>query len=195
MSSTNSGDEINESWQSFTDWSFDTPLPEDESSYGDIVFDFDVVRPDRTRKMVGKYLVGGLLGRGSYSKVKEMLDTQTLSRRAAKILKSRVLRRIPFGEQTAHREIALLRSLRHQNVVKLVDVLWRPHKEKVYVVLEYCPVVLQVGELFSPVLTVMLPDSRCKDSPSDIHLFVFNHVHVRFSNCLLFLDMALMCRC
>jgi len=43
------------------------------------------------------------IGEGSYGKVKEILDTQTLCRKAVKILKKRKLRRIPNGEQNVER--------------------------------------------------------------------------------------------
>lgn len=36
-------------------------------------------------KMVGKYVFGDLLGEGSYGKVKELLDSETLRRRAVKV--------------------------------------------------------------------------------------------------------------
>ncbi|UYV68884.1 STK11 [Cordylochernes scorpioides] len=49
-------------------------------------------------KMIGKYIMGDVLGEGSYGKVKEILDSETLCRRAVKILKKKKLRRIPFGE-------------------------------------------------------------------------------------------------
>ncbi|XP_063229935.1 serine/threonine-protein kinase STK11 [Bacillus rossius redtenbacheri] len=89
-------------------------------------------------KMVGKYVMGDLLGEGSYGKVKEMLDSETLCRRAVKILKKRKLRRIPNGEQNVQREIRLLKMLRHRNVIGLVDVLCNEEKQKMYMVLEYC---------------------------------------------------------
>lgn len=54
-------------------------------------------------KMIGKYVIGGLLGEGSYGKVKESLDSETLCRRAIKIMKKRKLRRIPNGEQNVLR--------------------------------------------------------------------------------------------
>lgn len=50
-------------------------------------------------KMVGKYVMGDLLGEGSYGKVKEVLDSESLVRRAAKILKKKKLKRIPNGEK------------------------------------------------------------------------------------------------
>lgn len=45
----------------------------------------------------GRYMKGELLGEGSYSKVKEVLDIQTLSRRAVKIVKWRNIRKIQNG--------------------------------------------------------------------------------------------------
>ncbi|PSN51071.1 Serine/threonine-protein kinase STK11 [Blattella germanica] len=89
-------------------------------------------------KMIGKYVMGDLLGEGSYGKVKEMLDSETLCRRAVKILKKRKLRRIPNGEQNVQREIQLLKILKHKNVIGLVDVLYNEEKQKMYMVLEYC---------------------------------------------------------
>lgn len=54
-------------------------------------------------KMIGKYVMGDLLGEGSYGKVKEVLDSEELFRRAVKILKKKKLRRIPNGEQNVQR--------------------------------------------------------------------------------------------
>ena len=57
----------------------------------------------RHAKLIGKYLMGDMLGEGSYGKVKELLDTETLCRRAVKILKKKRLRKIPNGEQNVQR--------------------------------------------------------------------------------------------
>ena len=63
-----------------------------------------VVYEGRKRaKLIEKYLMGDLLGEGSYGKVKEVLDTESLCRRAVKILKKKRLRRIPNGEQNVKR--------------------------------------------------------------------------------------------
>ncbi|KAL3176504.1 hypothetical protein MRX96_010299 [Rhipicephalus microplus] len=88
----------------------------------DIIYKAKKKRP----KMVGHYLMGDVLGEGSYGKVKEVLDSHTLCRRAVKILKRRKLRKIPNGEQNVHREIQLLRQLSHRNVIQLVEVLHMP---------------------------------------------------------------------
>ncbi|KAG0422255.1 hypothetical protein HPB47_001915 [Ixodes persulcatus] len=106
-------------------------------------------------KMIGKYVMGDVLGEGSYGKVKEILDSETLCRRAVKILKKRKLRKIPNGEQNVQREIKLLRMLSHKNVIKLVDVLYDDQKQKMYMVMEYCVSVIQ--ELLDSVADKKLP--------------------------------------
>lgn len=107
---------------------------------------------------------------GSYGKVKEVLDSETLCRRAVKvihinwcsqakksikfgqisfhifkILTQRKLKRIPNGEQNVRREIQLLQVLKHKNVVQLLDVLYNEEKQKMYLVMEYCVGGLQVS--------------------------------------------------
>ncbi|XP_045158706.2 serine/threonine-protein kinase stk11-like [Mercenaria mercenaria] len=94
-------------------------------------------------KLVEKYLIGDLLGEGSYGKVKEVLDTETLCRRAVKILKKKRLRRIPNGEINVKREIQLLKRLRHKNIVDLIEVLYNAEKQKMYMIMEYCADELQ----------------------------------------------------
>ncbi|XP_076377947.1 lkb1/serine/threonine kinase 11 isoform X1 [Megalopta genalis] len=94
-------------------------------------------------KFIGKYVMGDVLGEGSYGKVKEVLDSETLCRRAVKILKRKKLRRIPNGELNVQREIKLLRILKHKNVINLVDVLYNDEKEKMYLVMEFCVCGLQ----------------------------------------------------
>ncbi|NWV17325.1 STK11 kinase, partial [Origma solitaria] len=98
-----------------------------------------IYQPRRKRaKLIGKYLMGDLLGEGSYGKVKEMLDSETLCRRAVKILKKKKLRRIPNGEANVKKEIQLLRRLRHKNVIQLVDVLYNEEKQKIYPFAQGC---------------------------------------------------------
>lgn len=41
-------------------------------------------------KMIGKYVMGDVLGEGSYGKVKEALDSETLHRRAVKVNKKKL---------------------------------------------------------------------------------------------------------
>ena len=57
-----------------------------------------------------------------------------MRRRAVKIMKKRKLRKIPNGEENVRREIALLKSLKHKNVMQLIDVLTNEQKGKIYLV-------------------------------------------------------------
>merc|ERR1719341_2998420 len=97
----------------------------------------------KTTKVLGRYVMGDVLGEGSYAKVKEAIDSETLVRRAVKIMKKRKLRKIPHGEANVEREIALLQELSHKNVMKLIEVLYNEEKGKIYMVLEYCCAVLK----------------------------------------------------
>jgi len=87
--------------------------------------------------------MGDVLGEGSYAKVKEAIDQDSLIRRAVKIMKKRKLRKIPNGEANVEREIKLLYELSHKNVMKLIEVLYNEEKGKIYMVLEYCCAVLK----------------------------------------------------
>lgn len=61
----------------------------------------EIVYPDKPDKVkqIGRYILGDKIGEGSYSKVKEAIDNQTLERRAIKIMKRQRLKKIPNGEQ------------------------------------------------------------------------------------------------
>lgn len=125
-------------------------------------------------KMVGKYVMGDVLGEGSYGKVKEMLDSETLCRRAVKILKKRKLRRIPNGEQNVQREIQLLRILRHKNVIELVDVMYNDEKQKMYLVMEFCVGVLQVCTYY--IFTVKYPQKTKYSNEALLLIYFLGHI-------------------
>lgn len=79
----------------------DGPLTFYRVNSKDIIYKAKKKKP----KMIGKYVMGEVLGEGSYGKVKEVLDSETLCRRAVKILKKRKLRKIPNGEQNVQRYV------------------------------------------------------------------------------------------
>lgn len=144
-------------------------------------------------KMIGKYVMGDLLGEGSYAKVKEMLDTETLCRRAVKILKKRKLRRIPNGEENVRREIQLLKLLKHKNVISLVDVMYNEEKQKMYIVMEYCVGGLQ--DMLESTPTKKFPTWQahgyfCQliDGLEYLHSKGIVHKDIKPSNLLLTLD-------
>lgn len=83
-------------------------------------------------------MLGDGIGEGSYGRVKEGYCVETLRRVAVKIMKHSRLKKIQGGEQNVRREIALLKRLRHKNIVELMDVIVDQEKQKFYVVFEYC---------------------------------------------------------
>ena len=105
----------------------------------DVVFDN---KPKKV-KILGKYVMGDRLGDGSYAKVKEAIDSETLCRRAIKIMKRKKLKKIPNGEANVEREIQLVSKLRHHNILRLIEVFFNDEKGKIYMVLEYCCAVLK----------------------------------------------------
>ncbi|KAI0981043.1 hypothetical protein GJ496_010316 [Pomphorhynchus laevis] len=84
-------------------------------------------------------------GEGSYSKVKECIDTKNLCRRSVKIMNFRNLRRIPNGEEIAKREVDVLKSIpKHENIVTLYSVYEdKLVKQKLYIFLDYAVCSLQ----------------------------------------------------
>ncbi|XP_029905295.1 serine/threonine-protein kinase STK11-like [Myripristis murdjan] len=156
-----------------------------------------IYQPRRKRaKLIGRYLMGDLLGEGSYGKVKEMLDSETLCRRAVKILKKKKLRRIPNGEANVKKEIQLLQRLRHKNVIQLVDVLYNEEKQKMYMVMEYCVCGMQemldsVPEKKFPVYQAHGYFCQLLDGLEYLHSQGIVHKDIKPGNLLLTTDGAL----
>ncbi|XP_015789179.1 serine/threonine-protein kinase stk11-like [Tetranychus urticae] len=76
-------------------------------------------------KLHGKYLLGDILGQGTFAKVYEVLDLVTLERQAVKIYDlQKIDRKFNRDEMIAmvNQEINLLTGCNHPNVIKLIDV-------------------------------------------------------------------------
>jgi serine/threonine-protein kinase 11 len=111
-------DEVNE-------LSFPSDDEHDISFFTRVESDQIIYQPRKKRaKLIGKYLLGDVLGEGSYAKVKEVLDTETLRRLAVKILKKKKLRKIPNGEQNVQRFALplLLHALMHCSAISTVGL-------------------------------------------------------------------------
>lgn len=87
-------------------------------------------------KFISKYVLGARLGEGAYAKVKEAMDTTTLRIVACKIVDKRFLRKVRGGLENVRREIAIMRSLDHPNIVRLLDVIDREDSMKLYIFME-----------------------------------------------------------
>ncbi|EKX41380.1 hypothetical protein GUITHDRAFT_41016, partial [Guillardia theta CCMP2712] len=92
-------------------------------------------------RRVGDYVLGDELGEGSFGKVKEGLVVKEGSedfgmRVAVKIMSRRSIRKIKDGEKKLRKEIRCVRSVRHQNVIQLLDVIGLEDGQQVYLVFE-----------------------------------------------------------
>jgi len=96
-------------------------------------------------KKIGKYELGATLGSGAFSKVKVGIDSETGQKWAVKIIDKEQLAREHMEEQLK-REIAILKSLNHPNIVHLREVMQTANH--IYMVLE----VVQGGELFDKIV-------------------------------------------
>eukprot|EP01065_Artemidia_motanka_P047736 TRINITY_DN7546_c0_g1_i1.p1 TRINITY_DN7546_c0_g1~~TRINITY_DN7546_c0_g1_i1.p1 ORF type:complete len:900 (+),score=196.22 TRINITY_DN7546_c0_g1_i1:70-2769(+) len=102
-------------------------------------------------KTINQYEVLWELGRGAYSKVKLCRHQETKALRALKIMKKSLLRNLGrmAGRRTAgggglgtalakvQREVAVMKKLRHRNLVSLHEVIDDPDGDKIILVLEY----------------------------------------------------------
>ncbi|KAK3344656.1 hypothetical protein B0H65DRAFT_572860 [Neurospora tetraspora] len=101
------------------------------------------------RKAINQYEIIEELGRGMHGKVKLARNTQTSENVAIKII-PRFSKKRRLGKVTAmstqdksKREIAILKKIRHPNVVALLEIIDDPELKKIYMVLEH----VELGEV------------------------------------------------
>lgn len=100
------------------------------------------------RKLINQYEVIEELGRGVHGKVKLARNLENGENVAIKIIprfsKKRRLGKVTASPQDkTKREIAILKKIRHPNVVGLLEIIDDPELKKIYVVLEH----VELGEL------------------------------------------------
>lgn len=88
-------------------------------------------------KQIGKYIYSplSLLGKGSYSHVYLGQDQETSLPVAIKVIENHLLKTSSILALITQ-ECEILRSLHHENIVKLHDILTTPHHT--YIIQEYC---------------------------------------------------------
>ncbi|KAL1864386.1 hypothetical protein VTK73DRAFT_5929 [Phialemonium thermophilum] len=101
------------------------------------------------RKLINHYEIIEELGRGMHGKVKLARNLETNENVAIKII-PRYSKRRRLGKVTAmstqdksRREIAILKKIRHPNIVALLEVIDDPELKKIYMVLEH----VELGEI------------------------------------------------
>mmetsp|Transcript_35676 Transcript_35676/g.142588 ORF Transcript_35676/g.142588 Transcript_35676/m.142588 type:complete len:578 (-) Transcript_35676:4317-6050(-) len=92
-------------------------------------------KPMSTRKRVNEYILLGGIGRGSFAKVKLAISTLDKRFYAAKIMNKS--RKSSFLSESNKTEVAILRKLRHPNIVKHRDVLFDEETDRVVLLVEY----------------------------------------------------------
>ncbi|KAJ8062145.1 hypothetical protein OCU04_008705 [Sclerotinia nivalis] len=100
------------------------------------------------RKLINQYEIIDEIGRGVHGKVKLARSLETQDYVAIKIIqrfsKKRRLGRVTVSpEDKTKREIAILKKIRHPNVVGLLEVIDDPELKKIYMVLEH----VELGEI------------------------------------------------
>lgn len=100
------------------------------------------------RKIINQYEVIEELGRGMHGKVKLARNLETGENVAIKIIprfsKKRRLGKVTASPQDkTKREIAILKKIRHPNVVALLEIIDDPELKKIYMVLEH----VELGEI------------------------------------------------
>jgi len=84
------------------------------------------------------------LGAGTYGKVKLFLNSRDNQLYAIKIMNKKTLMKKRFGLRKESaledvlREISIMKTLDHVNVLKLVEVINDPSEDRLFMVLEYC---------------------------------------------------------
>ena len=86
-------------------------------------------------KLINRYTLIQILGRGAYGKVKLAVDESNCPV-AIKSVRKNYLKKID-GVNGIAREIAVMKKLKHRNVVPLYEVIDDPESEKLYMVMKY----------------------------------------------------------
>jgi serine/threonine protein kinase len=90
---------------------------------------------DEGNTLINRYTVVDNLGRGAYGKVKLAVDEDNCPV-AIKIVRKSLLKKLG-GQHAIDREVAVLKKLKHRNVVPLYEVIDDPESEKLYLVMKY----------------------------------------------------------
>lgn len=99
----------------------------------------------KIKRKVGKYELGRTIGEGTFAKVKFARNYETGEPVALKILDKEKVLKHKLADQI-RREIAIMKLIKHPNVVQLYEVIGS--KTKIYIVLEF----VTGGELFDKIV-------------------------------------------
>ena len=98
-------------------------------------------------KQVGDYLLNEELGSGGFGKVVLGIHIPTGEKVAIKIMDKEQILSDEMNKVRVLNEISILKKVRHNNIVKLYEVMETP--QKIYLVMEYC----DSGEMFDYIVS------------------------------------------
>jgi 5'-AMP-activated protein kinase catalytic alpha subunit len=96
---------------------------------------------------IGDYLLNEEIGSGGFAKVVQGIHIPTGEKVAVKIMDKAQIFSEPLNLNRIQREIAILKIVRHKNIIKLYELMETPNK--IYLVMEYC----NGGELFDYIVS------------------------------------------
>ncbi|KAG7396869.1 hypothetical protein PHYBOEH_001626 [Phytophthora boehmeriae] len=96
---------------------------------------------DNNGDVIGEYVLGETIGKGTFGKVRLGLHLLTGEKVAIKILEKKRIIQVADVERVA-REIKILKRNRHQNVIQLYEVIDSP--ERIFLIMEH----IDGGEMF-----------------------------------------------
>ena len=107
------------------------------------------------KNLLKDYIIKGVIGKGTFSEVKLGIDKKTKEKVAIKILEKNKITNTKDIIRI-EREIDIIKSIDHINVIKVYKILQDP--EKIYIIMEYC----ENGELFNRIIDEKkLPEEEC----------------------------------
>ncbi|KAL0483231.1 hypothetical protein AKO1_011549 [Acrasis kona] len=104
-------------------------------------------------KRVGKYELKETLGKGNFSKVKRSVNVETGEINAIKIVNISSVENNGLEKQVK-REISVLKTIKHANIVQMIEVLKSPNH--IYIVME----LVLGGELFDKIVSAKKFDEK-----------------------------------
>ncbi|KAJ5073507.1 serine/threonine kinase 11 [Anaeramoeba ignava] len=132
---------------------------------------------EKKEKRLNQYIIGSLLGEGSYGKVNVALDSETKELVAIKKMRKSQLNKIPGGMENVRKEIEIMKKLHHPNVIKLLEVIEPEDKPNIYLVLEFAD-GCSVWDLLESVYDKIVP---ARNLQSDSELDFDNNFQSTFS--------------